>query len=116
VEFHEALSDLGFRQRDERLIGRRAGSLHTRSPNRYMTYMVHVYDDGTALFTWEFALADYVATLGIQVGSDESLNQYLYPRDDETGPQDPAWLADAIDRTERTLAAVRLDAPEAPGD
>jgi hypothetical protein len=27
------------------------------------------------MFTWEFALGDYLAGRGLQVGSDEALNQ-----------------------------------------
>jgi hypothetical protein len=115
VEFAEALEQLGFRPSDERRIGRRAGSLYVAAPNQYMAYMVHVYDDGTALFTWEFAIAEYLAAMGLQLGSDEALNLFLYPREDLPGPQDAAWLADAIDRTERTLASVRLDGPEDGG-
>lgn len=112
MEFAEALEQLGFRPSDERRLGRRAGSLYVAAPNPYMVYMIHAYEDGTALFTWEFAIADYLATLGLQVGSDEALNLFLYPREDLSGSQEAAWLADAIDRTERTLASVRLDMPE----
>jgi hypothetical protein len=112
MDFVEALEALGFRPSDERRIGRNAGSLYTATPNRYMSYMVHVYGDGTALFTWEFAIADYLASFGIQVGSSEALNQYLYPREDLRGPQEASWLGGAIDATERTLAAVRLDSPD----
>ena len=113
--FVEALERLGFRPSDERRVGRRAGSMYVADPNPYLAYMVHVYDDGTALFIWEFAIAEYLATIGLQLGSDEVLNLFLYPREDLRGPQDGAWLADAIDRTERTLASVRLDEPDAGG-
>ncbi len=106
--FAEALADLGFERVEERV----GAVLYASRPNRYMTYWVHAYEDGTALFTWEFAIADYLATKGIQVGSDEALNQYAYPREDVRGPQDPAWLAAAIDRTEAMLSAIRLDRPE----
>jgi hypothetical protein len=115
VEFAEALEQLGFRPSEERRVGRRAGSLYVASPNPYMAYMVHAYEDGTALFTWEFAIADYLATVGLQLGSDEALNLFLYPREDIPGSQDAAWLADAIDRTERVLDSVRLDRPEGDG-
>jgi hypothetical protein len=114
VNFDDALRDLGFRASDERRLGRGAGKLYVASPNRYTTYMVHRYDDGSALFTWEFAIADYLATLGMQLGAAEALNQFLYPQEDLRGPQDPAWLAAAIEGTERSLAAVRLHDPERP--
>jgi len=108
MDLAEALAGLGFE-----LVEERADALiYAAHPNRYMTYWVHVYEDDTALFTWEFAIADYLATKGIQVGSDEALNQYAYPREDDRGPQDAAWLAAAIDRAEAMLAAIRLDRPE----
>lgn len=40
------------------------------------------------------------------------MNQFMFPREDDRGPQDPAWLASAIDRAERQLASLRFDAPE----
>ena len=112
MEFAEALEQLGFRPSDERRVGRRAGSLYVATPNEYMVYMVHAYEDGTALFTWEFAIAEYLATMGLQLGSDEALNLFLYPREDISGSQGAAWLADAIETTERRLASVRLDGPD----
>ncbi len=109
VEFEDALRERGFHPRDERTVGAGAVRSYTVQPNPFMTYLVHVYGDGTALFTWEFALGEYLATQRIQMGSDEALNQFIYPRDDLRGPQDPAWLAGAIERTGATLAAIRLD-------
>ena len=61
---------------------------------------------------FEFALGDYLATKGIQVGSDEALNQFAYPREDVRGPQDGAWLASAVEHAEALLADVRLDRPD----
>ncbi len=110
MDFEQALADLGFRRSEGHPS--RGMMLYTAGPNRYMTYSVHVYEDGTALFTWEFALADYLATKGIQVGSDEALNQFMFPRQDERGPRDAAWLAGAIDRAEQSLRALRFDEPE----
>jgi hypothetical protein len=79
MEFQEALTTLGFRPSDERAFGNRGTTLYEARPNRYMTYTVHAFDDGTAMFTWEFALGDYLAGRGLQVGSDEALNQFIYP-------------------------------------
>lgn len=104
MDFREALAELGFVP-DRPLRG---AELYVKRPNRFLTYSVHAYDDGTALFTWEFAIAEYVATLGLQVGSDEHLNTFLYPRADARGPQDPAWLAEQMDRAETTLRSVSL--------
>jgi hypothetical protein len=113
VDFQGALEQLGFREQEERRFGA-AGSarLFLARPNRFLTYTVHAYDDGTAIFSWEFALGEYLATKGIQVGSDETLNQFAYPRVDVRGQQDGTWLAAAIEQAEALLADVRLDRPE----
>lgn len=112
MDFEEALGRFGFAVREERGFGKGA-RLYTATPNRFMTYMVHAYPDGTAIFSWEFALGEFLLTRGIQVGSDETLNQFAYPREDVRGPQDGAWLASAIEQAEALLADVRLDRPEA---
>jgi hypothetical protein len=111
MDFEEALERYGFRLREDRKL---AGDsrLFVAAPNAFMTYMVHAYADGTAIFSWEFALADFLATRGIQVGSDEALNQFMYPREDLRGQQDGTWLASAVERTEGMLAELRFDRPE----
>ena len=109
--FGEALERFGFAVREER--GFRQGSdLYVANPNRFLTYMVHAYPDGSAIFSWEFALGEYLLTKGIQVGSDETLNQFAFNREDERGPQTGEWLAGAISKAEGVLASVRLDQPE----
>jgi len=112
VEFAEALAHFGFAVSEGRGFGGRDAQLYVAQPNRYMTYTLHAYADGTAIFTWEFALADFLATRGIQVGSDEVLNQFMYPREDLRGQQDGTWLTSAIERTEAMLADLRFDRPE----
>jgi hypothetical protein len=79
-----------------------------RRPTPFLTYWVQAYDDGTALFTWEFAIGEYAASLGLQVGSDEHLNTFLYPRHDARGPQDAAWLASQLERIEAILRSFSL--------
>lgn len=109
MEFTEALDRFGFRPREERGFVGKGARLYVAEPNPFMTYMVHVYPDGTAIFSWEFALGEYLLTKGIQVGSDETLNQFAYPREDLRGPQDGAWLASAVEQAESLLADVRFD-------
>jgi hypothetical protein len=111
VDFAEALVRFGFNLREERGFGKGA-QLYVASPNPFLTYTVHAYPDGTAIFSWEFALGEYLLTKGIQVGSDETLNQFAYPREESRGPQDGTWLASAIERTEAMLADLRFDRPE----
>lgn len=110
MDFQEALDALGFRP----VTGRTPSGVkvYTAEPNRYMTHTVQAFEDGTALFTWEFAVGEYLATKGIQFGSDETLNQFMFPRQDERGPQDGGWLAGAIERAESALRELRFDRPE----
>lgn len=112
MEFAEALAVHGFRENDERGVGGGRSRQFTATPNRFMTYAVHLYEDGTAIFSWEFAIGEYLADRGIQIGSDEALNQFMYPREDVRGPQDAVWLETEIDRAQLALASLRLDEPE----
>ncbi|CAN5816306.1 hypothetical protein BH18ACT17_BH18ACT17_09220 [soil metagenome] len=112
MEFEEALAKLGFRSSEQRAFGRRDAALYEARPNAFMTYTVHAFDDGTAIFSWEFALGDYLAGRGLQLGSDEALNQYVFPRDDLRGSQSGAWLVGAVEQTEAMLSTIRLDRPE----
>ena len=112
MEFAEVLAVHGFRQNDERQVGGDRGRQYVASPNRFLTYSVHAYEDGTAIFSWEFAIGDYLVGRRIQIGSDEALNQFLYPREDVRGPQDGTWLQTAIDQARLTLASLRFDAPD----
>jgi hypothetical protein len=110
MDFETALAERGFQLE----IGRtpRGVRVYHAHPNRFLTYSVRAFEDGTALFSFEFALGEYLATKGIQVGSDEALNQFAYPRQDLRGPQDPTWLASAVEQAEVLLADVRLDRAE----
>src|SRR5919204_3735216 len=104
MEFVDALRDLGFIPTSE---GPSRGTRsYTSRPNRYLTYWVHAYEDGSALFTWEFAITDYLLELGIQLGSSETLNLFMFPVADERGPQEPAWLAAAVEKAEARLQSV----------
>ena len=109
MDFEEALTRLGFDLAEE---GGRGARRYRAMPNRYLTYWVHADQDGTALFTWEFAVVDYLATRHIQLGSSESLNTFMFPERDERGPQEGAWLVGAVDRAEATLQSLRFEAPD----
>ena len=110
MDFFEALQRLGFELSQDRPS--RGVRAYVASPNRYLTQWVHVYEDGSALFTWEFAVTDYLLARGIQLGSGEALNTFMFPSVDERGPQDGAWLAGVLDRTEERLAALDFADPE----
>jgi hypothetical protein len=112
MEFAEALTRSGFASDRSRSVARGDAELFTAQPNTFMIYSVYAYDDGSAMFSWEFALGEYLARRGIQVGSDETLNQFMYPRQDLRGRQDGAWLVGAIEQTEAMLATLRFDRVE----
>jgi hypothetical protein len=104
TSFGDALTDLGFvLERESRGVGHFA-----RRPNPFLTYWIQADDEGTALFTWEFAIGEYAASLGLQVGSDEHLNTFLFPREGTRGPQDATWVASQLERTEALLRSISL--------
>lgn len=109
MNFQEALVKFGFHPTSGRAP--RGVRVLVAEPNPFLTYTVQAFDDGTALFTWEFAVGEYLRTKGIQFGSDETLNQFAFPREDIRGPQDGAWLVEAIERAEAQLASIRFDQP-----
>jgi hypothetical protein len=110
VSFEDDLGALGFGIESER--SPRGVRIFTATPNRFLTYTVQAFEDGSALFTWEFALGEYLATRGMQLGSNEPLNEFLFPRTDDRGTQDAAWVAGAIERAELALRELRFDRPE----
>jgi hypothetical protein len=110
VSFEDDIASLGFRPETER--SPRGVRVFVAHPNRFLTHTVQAFEDGSALFTWEFAIGEYLATKGMQLGSDETLNQFLFPRTDDRGPQDAAWVAGALERTELALGDLRFDRPD----
>jgi len=110
VDFQEALARLGFELAQDRPT--RGVRTYAARPNRFLTYWVHAYDDGSALFTWEFAVTDYLLEHGIQLGSAERLNLFMFPAEDDRGSQDSAWLADALDRADERLRGVKFADPD----
>jgi len=107
MDFEETLLKFGFHPATGRTP--KGVQVLAAEPNPFLTYTVQAFDDGSALFTWEFAVGEYLRTKGIQFGSDETLNQFMFPREDARGPQDGAWLAEAVERAQAQLASVRFD-------
>ncbi|HEX7247892.1 MAG TPA: hypothetical protein VF351_07305 [Actinomycetota bacterium] len=112
MDFDEALVTLGFAPSTDLAFTAGGGRRYDARPNDFMTYTVHAFDDGTAIFSWEFALGDFLAGKGLQLGSDEALNQYVFPREDLRGAQSGAWLAGAMEQTDALLSTIRFDRPE----
>ena len=110
MDFEEALQRLGFQMAEKR--AGRGMRVFRSTPNRFLTLWVHAYADGTALFTWEFAIVDYLATRDVALGSSEALNTFMFPKRDDRGPQNGAWLVAEVDRTEALLQSLRFGDPE----
>jgi hypothetical protein len=112
MDLFEELARRGFQLTQDRPS--RGPRAYSSRPHRFLTYWVHVFDDGTALFTWELAVAELLLEHGIQIGSNEPLNLFMFPVQDDRGPQDAAWLAGAIDRSQATLRALDFATGAAP--
>ena len=110
ADFLEAAQRLGFSLAQDRTS--RGALIYRARPNRYMTRWLHVYEDDTALLTWEFAVTDYLLARGIQLGSSEILNLFMFPVEDQRGPQDPGWLIGALDGMEAQLQDLDFLNPE----
>ena len=105
--FAHELAELGFA-----LAGRdRRGVLqYARRPNRYLTQWVH--DNGQhALFTWEFELGEFCATLDWQIGAAETSMQILYPQHDARVPRIGSAVGSEIARLEQRLSRLDLTDP-----
>jgi len=107
MPFDDDLKLVGFRLTQQRRDGVRTFAL---ARNRYLTYWLHVpaAEPETALFTWEFAIGEYMDEYGLQVGSNEPLNQYLFPQTDTEVGQDLADVVKAMEQTEAMFAGMNF--------
>ena len=91
MAFDDELGLLGFRLAQEKRDGTRTFSL---ARNRYLTYWLHLpADDTVALFTWEFAIGEYMDEYGLRSGptspSTSSCSPRSTPRWPRTWPRSP---------------------------
>jgi hypothetical protein len=105
MAFDDDLHVLGFRLAQDKRDGTRMYSL---ARNRFLTYWVHVPLEGAALFTWEFAIGEYMDEYGLQLGANEPLNQFLFPQTDTELEQDLSALVKAMERTEAMFAGMNF--------
>ena len=108
-DFSAALADLGFLPVQQRAS--RGEQTFVRNASRYLTYYVHLDEGAMALFTWEFAVTDFLSERGLQLGSSEALNLFMFPQEDERGPRDASWVSAALARAESLLASLRFVEP-----
>lgn len=106
MSFEEDLTLLGFRLVQDRGTGRLQ---YAKKMTPFLTYWVH-WDtaEDSVLFTWEHAVGEYVDSLGMQIGANEPLNSFLYPKFDARGPADITFVVRESDRADAILRAVNL--------
>jgi hypothetical protein len=103
--FQQDLVALGFRP-----VQNRMGEIQfALQATPYLTYSVHWRpQDESVLFTWEHALAELMDAMGLQLGANEELNQFLFPKHDAKGGQDVAFVVQEMDRVEQILRGISL--------
>jgi hypothetical protein len=109
MPFVEELGRLGFAPSQDRPSG--GVRTYACPRGRFLTYWLHAYDDGSALFTWEFAVGEYLSERGIQLGSNEVLNLFMFPTQDERGPQQTEWVEAVMARAGATLGSLDFANP-----
>jgi hypothetical protein len=110
-QFNADLEALGFRPVGQ---NRRGEITYAKQGNRYLVYNVH-WDPATGdvLFTWEFAIGEFFDERGMQIGSNESLNLFLFPQYDAKGRADIAFVVGELDRAEQVFRSLEfVDAGE----
>ena len=102
--FDSDLQALGFR-----VVGqnRKGVVTYEKKTSRYLVYNVHWNPEETeVLFTWEFAVGEFFDARGMQIGSNESLNLFLFPQFDAKGPPEVSFVAGELDRAEQLLRSL----------
>jgi len=102
--FDSDLQALGFKA-----VGQNRKGVVTfeKRANRYLVYNVHWNpEENDVLFTWEFAVGEFFDQRGMQIGSNESLNLFLFPQHDAKGPPEAAFVASELDRAEQLFRSI----------
>ena len=108
---HDDLLALGFHLVEQT---RRGDYQYTKKENRYLTYHVHWDPDAEGiLFTWEFAVGEFFDHRGMQIGSNEALNLFLFPQFDSRGAADVSFVAGELDRVEQVFRSLNFIDAEA---
>lgn len=105
-DFVADLETLGFRR-----TGSRRASEWTLQASPYLVFSVLAQDDGAVLFTWEVAIGEFMAAHGLQIGTNETLNLFLFPQRDARGPADVTFIVDEMERVRKILSSLDLSGP-----
>jgi hypothetical protein len=100
--FDDQLETLGFRVTG---ASRRGGRMWTLPFNRFLTFVLHDYQDAVVL-SWSFSLGDYLSERGWQSSLTDTSAAELYPQNDVKVPLDIEAVGGEITRV---LASLRLD-------
>ncbi|MFP4149514.1 MAG: hypothetical protein ACLFUG_09530 [Nitriliruptoraceae bacterium] len=103
--FEDELRALGFRPQG---ASRRGGRMWSLVLNRFLTFVLHGYDDAV-LLTWSFALGEFLEERGWRTSVTDASVVELYPQADVR--LDPDIDAVGAEIT-RVLASLRLDLGE----
>ncbi|HEX9697396.1 MAG TPA: hypothetical protein VGB64_13915 [Actinomycetota bacterium] len=101
-DFVSDLETLGFRRTSRRIP---EWSLQA-SP--YLVFSVQAEDDGAVLFTWELAIGEFMHAHGLQIGTNEALNLFLFPQRDARGAADATFVVDEMERVRKILGSLDL--------
>ncbi|HVL91342.1 MAG TPA: hypothetical protein VM841_14015 [Actinomycetota bacterium] len=102
ADFVSDLETLGFRRTARRV----PEWTHQASP--YLIFSVQAEADGYILFTWELAIGEFMHAHGLQIGTNEALNLFLFPERDSRGPADVTFVVDEMDRVRKILSSLDL--------
>lgn len=102
VTFEDELLALGFRPQGS---SRRGGRMWSLVLNRFLTFVLHGYDDAVVL-TWSFALGEYLEERGWRTSVTDASVIEVYPRADVRLAVDIDAVGAEITRV---LASLRLD-------
>jgi hypothetical protein len=100
--FEGDLLALGFRLQG---ASRRGGRMWSLAFNRFLTFVLHAYDDAVVL-TWSFALGEYLEERSWRTSVTDASVIELYPRADVRIPAEIDAVGAEITRV---LASLRLD-------
>lgn len=102
ASFSDELEALGFRVQGE---SRRGGRMWALPFNRFLTFVLHAYDDA-ALLTWSFDLGEFADERGWRSSVTDLTAAEIYPKHDVRLPLDVDAIGGEITRV---LASLRLD-------
>ena len=102
VTFDHQLRELGFQVQGS---SRRGGRMWSLAFNRFLTFVLHDYDDSLVL-SWSFALGEYLEQRGWRSSVTDTSVVELYPQHDVRVPVDISAVEGEITRV---LGSLRLD-------